>query len=225
MNPAPPVTKIRISFKFKGKETSLQAMDPQKLLTASLNESVRTKKEFLEKNLSKVLEASELLYQCTQNNKKVLIFGNGGSACDALHFSGEWVNRYKRDRKALAAVALTADAPLLTCIGNDSDFDQIFSRQIEALGQEGDIAIGISTSGNSKNVELGLKAAKKVGMKCIGLLGRDGGTILSGELCDISLLVAENRQTSRIQECHEWLLHAFCEYIDLKILGPDPDLI
>ncbi len=196
-------------------------MSIQKQISLSLEQSVQTKEKFWEQNKDIFFKIAEVFYECSQKHKKVLVFGNGGSACDALHFSGEWVNRYKRERKALAAVALTADAPLLTCIGNDSSFDEIFSRQIEALGQPGDIALAISTSGNSANILKALSAAKSCGLTTISLLGRDGGKVIENKLSDHVLLVSQSQLTSRIQETHEWILHAICEYVDYKILGPD----
>ncbi|NCN41279.1 SIS domain-containing protein [bacterium] len=198
-------------------------MSIQNQISSSLEQSLQTKKQFWANNQAKFFEIAEIIYQCSQKDKKILIFGNGGSACDALHFAGEWVNRYKRDRKALAAIALTADAALLTCIGNDSSFDEVFSRQVEGLGQAGDVAIGISTSGNSENVLRALVSAKSKGMTTIALLGRDGGKMLNHECVDHALNVSESQMTSRIQETHEWILHAFCEYVDFKIIGPDPD--
>jgi D-sedoheptulose 7-phosphate isomerase len=190
-------------------------------LSHSLNESLRTKREFWERHRKSFFQAGEMLWTAVQADKKVLIFGNGGSACDALHFAGEWVNRYKRDRRPLPCMALTADAPLLTCIGNDSSFDQIFEKPVQAFGQNDDVAIGISTSGNSENVIRGLYAARAKGMQTIALVGGSGGRIVKESHADLILNVDTCKTTARIQETHEWILHALCEYIDLQLLGPE----
>jgi D-sedoheptulose 7-phosphate isomerase len=190
-------------------------------LSHSLNESLRTKREFWERHRKSFFQAGEMLWTAVQADKKVLIFGNGGSACDALHFAGEWVNRYKRDRRPLPCMALTADAPLLTCIGNDASFDQIFEKPVQAFGQNDDVAIGISTSGNSENVIRGLYAARAKGMQTIALVGGSGGRIVKESHADLILNVDTCKTTARIQETHEWILHALCEYIDLQLLGPE----
>jgi D-sedoheptulose 7-phosphate isomerase len=190
-------------------------------LSHSLNESLRTKREFWERHQKSFFQAGEMLWTAVQADKKVLIFGNGGSACDALHFAGEWVNRYKRDRRPLPCMALTADAPLLTCIGNDASFDQIFEKPVQAFGQNDDVAIGISTSGNSENVIRGLYAARAKGMHTIALVGGSGGRIVKESHADLVLNVDTCKTTARIQETHEWILHALCEYIDLQLLGPE----
>ena len=190
-------------------------------ISRTLEESVAAKQKFWAAHKARFFEAAEVLYDCIERNKKVLIFGNGGSACDALHFAGEWVNRFRRDRRPLPCMALTADAPLLTCIGNDASFDEIFEKQILALGFEGDVAIGISTSGNSENVIRGLYAARSKGVSTIALVGGNGGRIVKESHADLVLNVDSSTVVARIQETHEWILHSFCEYIDLKLLGPN----
>ncbi|MEO6459659.1 MAG: SIS domain-containing protein [Bdellovibrionota bacterium] len=190
-------------------------------LSHSLEESLRTKREFWDKHRKSFFLGAEMLWNAVQSDKKVLIFGNGGSACDAIHFAGEWVNRYKRDRRPLPCMALTADGPLLTCIGNDASFDEIFEKPVLAFGQTDDIAIGISTSGNSENVIRGLYAARSKGMQTIALVGGTGGRILKETHADIIVNVDSSKTTARIQETHEWILHAFCEYIDFQLLGPE----
>lgn len=196
-------------------------MDFENEIDHALEESLRTQREFWQKHRSLFFRAAEMLWNAVQSDKKVLIFGNGGSACDALHFAGEWVNRYKRDRRPLPCMALTADAPLITCIGNDSSFDEIFEKPVQAFGQTDDIAIGISTSGNSENVIRGLYAARAKGMQTLALVGGTGGRIVRESHADIILNVDTSTTTARIQETHEWILHAFCEYIDLQLLGPE----
>jgi D-sedoheptulose 7-phosphate isomerase len=145
---------------------------------------------------------------------KVLFFGNGGSAADAQHLAAEFVNRYDRDRPALAAVALATDGSILTSIGNDAEFATIFARQIEALGRPGDIAIGITTSGGSPNVIAGLRAARRIGAKTAALLGRDGGAAAAE--CDLALIVP-GATTARIQEVHILAGHLVCECVEEKI--------
>jgi D-sedoheptulose 7-phosphate isomerase len=197
-------------------------MDLEKLLTATLQESIDTKRQFWNNQREAFFKASKLLTEAVQNGRKVLIFGNGGSACDALHFAGEWVNRFNFDRAPLPAMALTADGPLLTCIGNDSGFDLVFEKQVLGLGQKGDVAIGISTSGNSKNVLRGLDAAKKNGLSTLVLTGGEGGVAMKRASEWTVLLTANHtRSTPRIQECHEWILHSLSEVVELEIFKRD----
>lgn len=162
-------------------------------------------------------EFSAMLEACAhsiQGGGKILFFGNGGSAADAQHLATELAVRYIRDRRAIAALALTTDTSALTAIGNDYGFDHLFSRQIEALGKPGDVAIGISTSGNSANVLKGLEAARKAGLKTIGLSGRDGGKM--ADFCDILLVVPSNT-TARIQEMHITLGQMLCGALEKKL--------
>jgi D-sedoheptulose 7-phosphate isomerase len=152
--------------------------------------------------------------QALRNGKKVLFFGNGGSATQAQHLAAELINRFLLDRKPLAAVALTPDAAVITSIGNDYDFSEIFSRQILGLGRPGDIAIALSTSGTSENIIKGLEQARAGGMTTIGFLGRDGGRCL--EICDIALLVPAT-DTARIQEVHLLLGHLLCGQVEKEL--------
>lgn len=145
---------------------------------------------------------------------KLLIMGNGGSAADAQHFAAEFVGRFLRERRALPAIALTTDTSLLTAVGNDFGFDQIFKRQIEALAQPGDVVIGISTSGNSSNVALAMESAQQMGCKTIGLLGRDGGIIAS--LSEIQLTIPV-QETPHIQEAHITIIHLICDLVEQAI--------
>ena len=156
---------------------------------------------------------------CLRTGGKVMACGNGGSAADAQHFAAELIGRFERERQELAAIALTTDTSILTAVGNDYGFDQIFSRQIMALGQPGDILVAISTSGNSTNVQLAIQAAHERDMQVIALTGRGGGTI--GDMLlpdDIHLCVPHDR-TMRIQEVHILLLHMLCDGIDALLLG------
>lgn len=148
-----------------------------------------------------------------KNGKKVIAFGNGGSACDALHLAGELVGRYKANRKPLRAIALPADPAVLTCIGNDYGYENIFARQVEAHAEKGDIAIGYSTSGTSKNIIAGLKKAKELGAITIGMSGNKGGDLPS--VCDY-LFLAPTEKTAHMQEVHLAFTHILCEVLDLE---------
>ena len=145
---------------------------------------------------------------------KVLIMGNGGSAADAQHFAAEFVGRFLRERRALPAIALTTDTSLLTAVGNDFGFDQIFKRQVEGLARPGDVVIGISTSGHSANVAVAMAAAQQIGCKTIGLLGRDGGII--APLSDVQLTVPV-QETPHIQEAHITIIHLICDLVEQSI--------
>ena len=165
-------------------------------------------RELLPKKIAKI---AELLNECLKKKGKILICGNGGSAADAQHFAAELSGRYKKERKALAGVALTTDTSALTAIGNDYGFEFVFSRQVEALGVAGDVLIGISTSGKSENVLNAFKKARQMGIKCVGLSGKGGGAM--NELCEINL-VAPSDDTARIQEMHILSIHSICQIID-----------
>jgi D-sedoheptulose 7-phosphate isomerase len=164
------------------------------------------------KYISAPLEnATNLCIESLQNGGKILIFGNGGSAADAQHIAAELVGRYKVERKGLAAIALTTDTSILTSIGNDYGYNHVFDRQVEALANEGDITIGISTGGSSGNVISALKLAKELGCKTIGFSGRDGGEM--NNLCDVNLIVP-SEDTPRIQEMHIVIGHTICHLIE-----------
>jgi D-sedoheptulose 7-phosphate isomerase len=180
-------------------------------LLAIVEDSVRLHRDFFAAEADKVLEAGRRLSSALAAGGKLLIFGNGGSAADSQHFSAELVNRYRTDRRALPAIALSTDTSILTSIANDSDYASVFSRQIEALGTKGDVAVAISTSGNSPNVLKAVEAARARGLGTLGLAGRDGGKLAS--LVDLCLTVP-HQETARIQEVHGLLVHLFCEMID-----------
>ncbi len=163
--------------------------------------------------------AIEKCCQALRGGNKILFFGNGGSATQAQHLAAELINRFQLNRKPLAAVALTPDAAVITSIGNDFAFNEIFSRQITGLGRPGDIAIALSTSGTSENIIAGLLKARAIGMTTIGFLGRDGGDCL--ELCDIALLVPA-AETARIQEAHLLLGHLLCGLIERELATNQP---
>jgi len=156
--------------------------------------------------------AAKMCIDSLKNSGKILIFGNGGSAADAQHIAAELVGRYKIERKGLPAIALTTDSSALTCISNDYGYEQVFNRQVEALANTGDVAIGISTGGTSSNVISALDVAKNIGCKTIGFSGRGGGEM--NALCDVDLIVPAE-DTPRIQEMHIVIGHTICHLIDL----------
>ncbi len=162
-------------------------------------------------DLRSLTRAVDAIAEAFGNGQALLVFGNGGSAADAHHFVTEFVGRYQRERRAVPALALTADTSLMTAVANDYGFERVFARQIEAFGAPGDIAFGITTSGNSPNVVEGLKAASERGMVTIALTGRDGGA--AGQLADIHLNVP-HAATARVQEAHIVLLHVICELVE-----------
>lgn len=153
----------------------------------------------------------KLITDTVLNGNKLLIAGNGGSASDAQHIAAEFTGRFVKERKPLAAIALSTDTSALTAIGNDYGFEHVFSRQLEALAQPGDLFLGISTSGNSNNILKALESAKKTGCKTIGLSGRDGGKM--NDLCDLNLIIPSDI-TARIQEMHILIGHIFCKAVD-----------
>ena len=196
-------------------------MDLAAKLTAHFEDTMAATQRSMHVLSAPLLRAIALCFGCVTNNAKMLACGNGGSAADAQHFIAELVGRFERDRLPLAGVALNTDTSILTAVGNDYGFDQIFARQIMALGQPGDVLVAISTSGNSANVQLAIEAAHAREMKVIALTGKGGGTI--GNLLlpsDIHLCVPHER-TMRIQEVHILLLHLLCDGIDTLLLG-DP---
>ena len=160
-------------------------------------------------SLSKTIQDSILLVTDTiKNGNKIILFGNGGSAADAQHIAAELIGRFKLERQSYPAISLSTDTSIITSLGNDYSFDVIFSRQCESLVRQNDLVIGISTSGNSKNVENGLKTSKKLGAKTIGLLGNNGGKI--GNIVDIAITV-NSSSTDRIQEAHRTIYHIICD--------------
>jgi len=174
-------------------------------------ESIQVKEELLRTGIDRIIEMTELIIDCLKKNGKVILFGNGGSASDSQHIAAELVGRFKKDRPALSAIALTTNTSVLTSLANDYGYEVIFARQIEALGQKNDVAIGISTSGKAKNVACAIKQAKKMGLKTVALTGGDGGEL--AKLADISLLVPST-VTARIQEAHITIGHIICELVE-----------
>ena len=183
---------------------------------AILKESIDVKSISVKSNVDLIIKGADMVAKCITSGHKILIFGNGGSAADAQHIAAEFVNRFKIERPPLAAIALTCDTSIITSIGNDYDFDEIFSKQIKALGNKDDIAIGISTSGNSKNVIKAINTAKKMGLFTIGMAGRSGKLASYADL----VLSVESDVTARIQETHIITLHILCDLVD-RILFPE----
>ncbi|OGW26683.1 MAG: phosphoheptose isomerase [Nitrospirae bacterium GWC2_57_13] len=179
-------------------------------------ESARTKVAFVKENAGKIAEVVKLMAQAFRDGKKVLLFGNGGSATDASHLAAEFVNRFIIERPPLPALALNTDPAVITSIGNDYGYDQVFSKQISALGAEGDVAIAISTSGNSPNVLKAVEMAKKKGMVVVALSGGAGGKLAA--VADYAFVVAV-KTTARIQETHITLGHAICQLVDEELFG------
>jgi len=161
--------------------------------------------------LVKIDVAGRLLVETLKRGHKILIAGNGGSAADSQHFAAELAGKFIYKRKGLAAIALTANTSIITAVGNDFGYEHVFSRQIEGLGSLGDIFIGISTSGNSKNLVIALQMARRQGLKTIGLLGSNGGEM--SQHCDLSI-VAPSNNTQVIQECHILIIHILCSLVD-----------
>jgi D-sedoheptulose 7-phosphate isomerase len=183
--------------------------------------SLDVKRRYFAESAGEVERAALLMAEAFSAGGKLLIFGNGGSSCDAQHIAGEFINRFlHQNRRALPALALSTDGGVLTCIANDTSFDQIFARQIEAFGARGDLCLAITTSGNSPNVIAGIEQARAQGMKVIGLLGRDGGRV--APLCDLALIVRSD-DTQRIQETHNLIGHIICELVELKLFSSTPD--
>jgi D-sedoheptulose 7-phosphate isomerase len=186
-------------------------MDLQARFQVAFTESIELKRRVLADQGPLVADAAEMLAQVFRAGGRVLLFGNGGSAADAQHLAAEFVNRFQVERPPLAAMALTTDTSILTAVGNDYSFVEIFSKQLRALGRPGDLAWGISTSGNSPNVVAGLVAARDLGLKTLSLSGGDGGPVAAAS--EIALIVP-SRHTPRVQEVHITLGHVLCDLVD-----------
>jgi D-sedoheptulose 7-phosphate isomerase len=171
----------------------------------------------VERDLSpRIAEVAGIFVEVFRGGKKLLVMGNGGSAADAQHLAAELVGRFRRERKALPAIALSTDTSILTAIGNDYGFESVFRRQVEALAVEGDVVVGISTSGSSPNVLSALRRAREMGCRTIGLLGRDGGAIKRLVDTDLTIL---GQDTPRIQEAHITIIHILCELVEQELFG------
>jgi D-sedoheptulose 7-phosphate isomerase len=183
----------------------------EKIIQKRFKESSEVKARFLKDNLTTLLDVIKLVSHAFEGGNKIFFFGNGGSAADAQHLAAEFVNRYIMERPPLPAIALTTDTSILTSVSNDVAFDEIFAKQLRALGGEGDVAIGLSTSGNSSNVTKAFEVAKEMGMKTVAFTGNDGG--LLAKMADISLIVPST-STPRIQEAHILIGHTLCEMVE-----------
>ena len=188
----------------------------ENLLKGIFDSTIAAHGRFAERGLPSVLAAAQAMAGALAAGRKVLAFGNGGSAGDAEHLVAELVGRFEIERRGLPAIALTCDSSVVTAIANDYGYQTVFTRQVEALGAPGDVAFGISTSGKSANVEAGLAAAKARGLVTIAMTGRDGGKM--GADADIHLNVAE-QSTARVQEVHRTIMHAMCALIDRAQAG------
>src|SRR2546425_3314639 len=191
----------------------------QTAIRALFEASARAREVFLQENADALERAVDLVAEALGAGRKLLLFGNGGSAADAQHLAAELVGRFQRERRALPAIALTTDTSALTAIANDYGYDQVFARQVRALGAAGDVAIAISTSGNSPNVLRAVEACREKGLHVIGLTGGDGGAL--ARMADASLRVSASTRSMRIQETHILIGHVICEMVDRRLFG-DP---
>jgi D-sedoheptulose 7-phosphate isomerase len=196
--------------------SSLGTALAEEIIRGAIRESIEVKSDLLNQHVSTIADLSRLLIDALRAGKKLVLFGNGGSAADAQHVAAELVNRFQMDRNPLPAIALTTDTSILTSVGNDLAFDELFSRQVRALVQKGDVAVGISTSGNSSNVINGIIAAKEKGAVTVGFTGRSGGRLkdLVDTCCHVS-----SESTARIQEAQITIWHALCEVIEREMFG------
>ena len=193
-------------------------MNAKSQIETLFNESISVKQASLAELTGPIANAAKLIAESLKNHGKVLTCGNGGSAADAQHFSSELLNRFERERKGLAAVALTTDSSTLTSIANDYAYEQIFSKQVLALGNQNDVLLAITTSGDSANVSAAITAAHEMGMSVVTLSGKDGGNIPTAlKNQDIEIRVP-SQSTARIQEVHLLILHCLCDLIDRNIL-------
>jgi D-sedoheptulose 7-phosphate isomerase len=184
-------------------------------IVKAFDESIRVKQAFLRDNLEALTQAIDAIVAAFKRGNKLLLFGNGGSAADAQHIAAEFTNRFLIERPPLPAIALTTDSSALTAIANDYDYAQVFAKQVQALGKPEDIAIAISTSGNSPNVLAAIEACKKLNISTIGLTGGSGGKMI-GKV-DYMLRVAEGKNSPRIQETHILVGHVICDIVDQKL--------
>lgn len=190
-------------------------MDTEINIYDQMIDSIETKKRLLsEEYLSQIERIAAAIVQCYRIGGKVLICGNGGSASDAQHMEGELVGRFKQERKGLAAIALSANSTTVTALGNDYGFEWIYSKQVEAYGNQGDLLIGITTSGNSENINRAVIQAKQQGMTTVALLGKDGGMVKDS--ADITLIVPSD-DTARIQEAHIMIIHIICGLVENQL--------
>jgi D-sedoheptulose 7-phosphate isomerase len=189
------------------------------IIETALKESIRVKEAFVRQQSTSLIELAETVFKAFLNGRKLMLCGNGGSAADAQHIAAEFVNRFQRERAPLPALALTTDTSILTSVANDEGYEQVFSKQIEALGVKGDILLAISTSGSSANILSAIHAARKGELYTVGLTGGDGGKMRS--LVDLPLVV-ESTSTPRIQEVHILAGHIICELVEHLLIHGHP---
>lgn len=191
-------------------------MDLKEIASKQIQDSIETKKLVLDTLVPEIVKAGKIAAEVLENGNTILFCGNGGSSCDASHIAAELVVRYKsgNERRALPALSLSADSAVLTACSNDYGYEDVFSRQVNAFGKKGDLLVGLSTSGNSKNVLSALDAAKKIGMKTISLLGGDGGRMKG--LADLDIIIPR-KETARIQESHILIGHILCSIIEQEL--------
>ena len=189
----------------------------QTAIRALFEASARAREVFLQENADALERAVDLVAEALGAGRKLLLFGNGGSAADAQHLAAELVGRFQRERPALPAVALTTDTSALTAIANDYGYEQVFARQVRALGERGDVALAISTSGRSPSVLRAVEACRERGVATVALTGGDGGALAG--MVDVSLRVSDSTHSARIQETHILVGHVICELVDRRLLG------
>ena len=190
-------------------------------ISAIVADSLEVKRRFFAAHAAEIERGARIIANCFNAGGKLLLCGNGGSAADAQHIAGEFVNQFVRqERRALPALALSTDGGVLTCVANDTGFERVFARQVEAFGASDDALLAITTSGNSPNVIAAAAEARRKGMQVIGLLGRDGGQARA--LCDVALVVASD-DTQRIQETHNLLGHILCDLVERMLFTEERD--
>jgi D-sedoheptulose 7-phosphate isomerase len=187
-----------------------------KLIKNNFIEAKQILDQFLvdDNNLTKIVEAGDLMVNAFKSNKKVISCGNGGSMCDAMHFAEELTGRFRENRQPLAAISIS-DPSHISCVGNDYGFDEIFSRYISAVGNEGDVLLAISTSGNSKNILKAVEVAKERGMRIVALTGKNGGEL--AKICDVEIRAPHSQYSDRVQEIHIKVIHSLIHFIEEKI--------
>ncbi len=188
----------------------------EKIIARVVDENQKVKEDFIKKNTSKLVYLAERIAKAFKDDRKIMLCGNGGSAADAQHIAAEFVNRFKLERPPLPALALTTDTSILTSVANDYGYEEVFSKQIKALGVKGDILLAISTSGKSASVITAIKTAKEKGLYTVGFIGGDGGEMI--ELVDLALAV-ESMNTPRVQEVHILVGHLVCELVEYTLFA------
>jgi len=186
----------------------------QESIRKQIESNIETKQRILQTLVPAIEKTAMVFIEALKAGNKILFFGNGGSASDSQHLAAEFVGRYEKDRRPLAAIALTTDASILTAVANDYSYNDVFSRQVEALGKKGDVAVGISTSGNSESVIKAIEKAKSLGLTTIALLGKDGGKMKGKSNID---LIVPVEKVSRIQESHILIGHILCDLVDASL--------